>query len=454
IAVMISPVIAQGDPDNRLVNGSLERPYYAQGGPTLTVPQGWNLWINSGDPAAIPHTELAQVQDGQAAWLLQQNGAAFTAAGYQTVSGLQAGATLRASAFGRVFTCDDTVNTCIIPDPPYRQSDRTAGALLLVGIDPLGGIDPLAGTIQWSDDAAPYDEWQEISVTAIAAGDTATVFLFMTQSQGLALNNVLWDNVSLVQTETPTPTPTLTPTITATLTTTPPPTLTPTSVKFTATAGPSPTPDPSSTPEPTATGAPTSTPEPTVTPTLIPTSSPLPVADLPLAAQWGTLCAGVFVDTNQNGRRDEGEADLPGTQVALQPGERVIDLAGEPVCLSLPPGTYTAQAWLPAGYGATGPDSLVITLAKGRDIHIVFGAAAGYVPTPVPGSTDDPAGISAVSPGAVAPLVAIPASVNGGGDKSTLDKLYDFSGYLVLGLAGMAAVVGLMLLVIMRRPGP
>lgn len=197
-----TPISAQDDSSpNLLVNGSLERPYYGQGAATRTVPQGWNLWVGAGAPEAFPHTDRVQVLDGEVSWNIKQGYVAFTAVAYQTVSGLNAGDVLKMIAFGWVYTCNDTENSCIIAEAPYRRSDAAAGASLRVGIDPAGGTDPNAASVKWSATSAPYDQWAEMSVIAEAEGSSVTVFLYMTQASGLALNNVYWDNASLIRTE-------------------------------------------------------------------------------------------------------------------------------------------------------------------------------------------------------------------------------------------------------------
>lgn len=186
---------------NLLINGSLERPYLGQGAPTRTAPSGWSLWVGAGAPEAFPHSDRVQVIDGEVSWNIKQGDGVFTAAGYQRVGGLSAGTRLRASASAWLYTCNDRANSCIIPDPPYRRSDPSAGASVKVGIDPAGGTDPLAPSVVWSGSVAPYDQWAVPSVVADAQGDAVTVFLYATQAQGLALNNVYWDNAQLVRTD-------------------------------------------------------------------------------------------------------------------------------------------------------------------------------------------------------------------------------------------------------------
>jgi len=201
IGVAGQRALAQDATPNLLVNGSLEQPYYGQGAPTRTAPSGWNIWLGAGAPEAFPHNDKVQVLDGEVSWNVKQSYAVFTAAGYQRVSGLTAGLGLKLTAYGWLYTCNDLSTSCVIAEHPYRRSDTAAGASLKVGIDPNGGTDPLAASVVWSAPAAPYDQWAELSVTAAAAGDSATVFLYMTQAAGLAINNVYWDKVSLVRTE-------------------------------------------------------------------------------------------------------------------------------------------------------------------------------------------------------------------------------------------------------------
>ncbi len=205
IAVLLGGVVPQQpaqaqDTTNLLVNGGMERPYYGQSGlSTRTAPQGWSMWVNNSAPEAFPHNDRVQVRDGEVSWNMHQGYAPFTAAGVQTVGGLNKGDTLTLTAYGWVYTCNDTTTSCVIPDPPYRKSDTTAGAQMKVGIDPNGGIDPLAGSVVWSAPTAPYDQWAQMTVTAASNGSSVTVFLYVSQTTGMALNHAYWDQASLVR---------------------------------------------------------------------------------------------------------------------------------------------------------------------------------------------------------------------------------------------------------------
>jgi|SRR5690554_6568181 len=200
---LISPDEPAGAQTNLLVNGGMERPYQGQGAATRTAPNGWNLWVGAGAPEAFPHTDPLQVIDGEVSWNVKQGDGAFTAAGYQRVGGLAPGTRLRFSAHAWLYTCNDREYSCVIPDYPYRRSDPSAGASVRIGIDPTGGTDPNSASIVWSGSVAPYDQWAIPSVVAESQGDAVTVFLYMTQAQGLALNNVYWDAAQLVNTDEP-----------------------------------------------------------------------------------------------------------------------------------------------------------------------------------------------------------------------------------------------------------
>lgn len=191
---------AAQDPVNLLANGALEAPYYGQGSGTRTAPQGWSLWVGAGAPEAFPHSDKLQVRDGAVSWNIKQGFNAFTAAGFQRVSGLKKGDGVLLKAYGWLYTCNDTANSCIIEQAPFRRSDTSAGASLKVGIDPTGGTDPNSAAIKWSAPASPYDQWAEMSIAVTAEGDAVTVFLYATQAKGLALNNVYWDAASLTMT--------------------------------------------------------------------------------------------------------------------------------------------------------------------------------------------------------------------------------------------------------------
>ncbi len=409
---------AQQSAPNLLTNGDLETPYYAQGAPTRTVPQGWGLWIGAGAPDALPHKDSPQVHSGAVSWHLRQNGAVFTAAGYQQVSEIAPGTALELIAHGWAFACADATTRCAIPTPPYAQSDETAGITLRAGIDPTGGLDPLSSAVQWSENAAPYDQWATLRVTATAQAETVTIYLFMTQQTPLALNGIYWDAISLSAASGAEAASEVTPVLTAT---------------------PSPTPPP-----------PTATPTPTLTPTAL---APLPAA---LVTETGTLCVAAFHDENLNAARDPGEAALPGLRLLVTGTDRVITLTSvedpDPLCAELAPGMYEITALPPAGFGLTGPGAALIQVIVGREVALAFGAASGYAATRVPTSSAPTAPPGAPDAGLVAPPLDA-AGDSGDEDRALLDQLYEYGGLLVLAVAVLIGGGGALALLAMRRPG-
>ncbi|MCL4238659.1 MAG: hypothetical protein KJ047_10465 [Anaerolineae bacterium] len=414
----VSGARAQQPVPNLLTNGDLETPYYAQGAPTRTVPQGWGLWIGAGTPDALPNKDSPQVRSGAVAWHLRQNGAVFTAAGYQQVSEIAPGTVLELVAHGWAFACADAATRCAIPTFPYAQSDEAAGTTLRVGLDPTGGLDPLSSAVQWSADAAPYDQWAALRVTATAQAETVTVYLFMTQQTPLALNGIYWDAVSLSET----------------------------SGEGAASGTASVV---ATTPSPTA-------PPPTATPTPTPTLTPTPLAPLPaaLAAETGTLCVTAFHDENLNAARDPDEAALPDLRLLVTGTDRVITLISaedsDPLCTEFAPGWYEIAAMPPDGFGLTGSGTALIQVFAGREVAAAFGAAPGYVATPLPASEAPTVEAGAPDPGLVAPSLDA-AGDSADDDSALLDQLYEYSGLLVLAAAVLIGGGGALVLLALRR---
>jgi hypothetical protein len=176
-----------------------------------------------------------------------------------------------------------------------------------------------------------------------------------------------------------------------------------------------------------------------------------------LSAATGALCLSVYQDANLDGVRDATETPLAGAQImvtGIGSAQRIeYDGTSDPLCRDLPPGEYEVTAALPAGYGLTTSDAVSVSLASGRRVTVAFGGAQGYAPPATPAAGPGQLTAAQVEAGAVAPLVQ--ATVEPGQDKSqsVLERLYDYSGVIVLGVAGIVAVGGAVLLLVFRRPG-
>ena len=80
---------------------------------------------------------------------------------------------------------------------PVVAGNAAINATARIGIDPLGGIDPSAPQVVWSESGQHID-WQDISVRADALNDSITLFLGVNEwKQGR--NTVRWDNARLFQ---------------------------------------------------------------------------------------------------------------------------------------------------------------------------------------------------------------------------------------------------------------
>jgi LysM repeat protein len=197
VALYVPPIHPQAQGSNLLVNPGMENPYTGQGLPTQTAPNGWRLWYSGPAVVSFPHTDQTQIHGGSAAWNINKGFEVFKAGGYQQVSGIRPGSLMRSSMYGLLYTCNNQATSCI-NGSGQRVSDRASGAYFKIGIDPSGGTDPNSSLIVWSNNAAGFDSWTAVGVDATACNSVVTVFLFATQSLPMALNNVYFDDASLV----------------------------------------------------------------------------------------------------------------------------------------------------------------------------------------------------------------------------------------------------------------
>jgi LysM repeat protein len=200
VLLMVSaPLVAQDA--NALRDGGMEGSYTSRGRSDLNIPAEWSFWYTEAPrseswqnlpPVGFPHNGPGpNPHGGGRALNLNKGFATFTAVLYQQVS-VQQGANVTASAWAFIKTCD-------IPDGFDNCTSSTAsGAYTRVGIDPNGGTNPYDSDIVWSGNAAPHDTWGQMTVSATTTGTTATVFLFAAQQWPSEVNNLYWDDASLV----------------------------------------------------------------------------------------------------------------------------------------------------------------------------------------------------------------------------------------------------------------
>ena len=170
-------------------------------------------------------------------------------------------------------------------------------------------------------------------------------------------------------------------------------------------------------------------------------SAPVVEADAPMmdpADVRPQLCVGIFVDDNQNGMRDPGEALLKDGLVLLLDGNGAERLRyttvgeSEPYCLrDLDPQVLQIEGVAPAGYGLTTSANLHLDLHDGSVVQVEFGAKQGLESSVYP-APDSPATDETQS-----------------GDSETA-LLRELSGLFVLALAGFVLVSGMIVAIVLR----
>jgi LysM repeat protein len=188
---------AQG---NLLRDGDFEGAYTSRGRGDLNVPADWNIWVATAprteawmnlDPVGFPHNGPGpNPQNGARAVNFNRGFATFTVAIYQTVA-VPRGTNVIGSAFAYLKTCNPA------PNADNCGSAVESGAFTRVGIDTAGGSDPNSPSIIWSNNAQPHDRWEQMTVSATAAADNVTLFIYVTQRFPAQINNVYFDNASL-----------------------------------------------------------------------------------------------------------------------------------------------------------------------------------------------------------------------------------------------------------------
>jgi LysM repeat protein len=521
--------------DQELLNNPSFESYYESNG-TL-VPTGWTL-TSSVPVSSSGHTWPGESRSG-ASWNVNATRTVFTMIAYQIVPGVRAGSKLRFSAWANVFTCNRETS-CIEDGRSYRVSDQGSQARTRIGVDPKGGTDPNSPNVVWSAFIAPFDQFQQMIIDFTSQNDNGvTVYLYATQSVGMLLNHVYWDDASLqllrpgqggntpgaadggsnsqfappVKTQEAQPdgsiihivqpgdtlssiayaykvtvqqlralnrlsedawvlqigqkiivrppdkalaaatgaatnvateaadggetfgaiiTSTATVSIPVNLTLPPETSSAPAAAQTLAATLPA-------TLLATAPAADTSTPEPT---RVAIQTTPLPT--VPPISKDGSVCVTAFEDSNTNHWMDADEKLLAGVGLTLsQRGQTVKTLtttATSPVCFSeIPPGIYAIGAAPPGNYGLTTSGQLEVEVKPGVPLALSFGAASGYRSTPV--------GTDQAAQGATPPA----ASAQPDKTAAVLDMLIGNSGLIVFGLAGLVLVVGLGMVMVIRR---
>lgn len=185
------PVYAQGE--NLLQNPGFDGGLSAS--PNGSVPTGWAIY---GDASSDKESLPALTRSAPYSWRLRKEYGVFTGGGYQSLD-VQAGATYRFSIYAMIWTCDDPVHACRNETSTF--SDTSSGGRVRIGIDPTGGTNPYAATVQWGGFRSPFTwgVFEYLSLDTVATSGRMTVFTYYTADKVMRFHDVFWDDASLVQ---------------------------------------------------------------------------------------------------------------------------------------------------------------------------------------------------------------------------------------------------------------
>lgn len=180
----IIPAQAQA---NLLANPGFESNYTGRGRGDFNFPESWGGWYTEAPrseswmnqpPNAFPHTSYFKY-GGASALSISKGGGTFTAATYQEVGDIPAGAIVRGSAY------------------VFIENSSGGNSQVRIGVGSNVGSNP-NGAITWSGWMTTLNQYQQISVDHVATGGSVTIFIYATQTWPKDPNAVYIDDASLV----------------------------------------------------------------------------------------------------------------------------------------------------------------------------------------------------------------------------------------------------------------
>jgi LysM repeat protein len=213
---------AQAGP-NLLTDPGFEQPF-VQANPTALMAPGWTPWWipraadqpdwsyhepNYDQSSNCSSTCDHRIHSGGNAQRMYQFFGSYVAGVYQQVS-VPLGADLQFTLFGQGWSSE--------ADSPENVSINGTDMQMRIGIDPLGGTNPLDPHVVWSKQVNALDSWYQFTVYARSQNTTVTVFAYAAPFDARRKNEVYWDDAALnvvsgdlaatAQASYPTPTPT------------------------------------------------------------------------------------------------------------------------------------------------------------------------------------------------------------------------------------------------------
>ncbi len=233
----------------------------------IQAPEGWQPWVTMGTPAF--DADLHGSAPGAPAQRIWSDGGPWTAGLYQRVR-----VTPGKGYLARIQWA-----------PPRCAGMPCQDIERKIGIDPLGGTDPLSPRVVWGASSWLAESMPDLHASAYAEGDTITILVWTHHPTSHGADEVFLDGVVLIEDASMPPRPTVTPTALPAATARPTRRPAATQAPAAETAVP-PSSTPTDTSTPTATGAPIDTPTPastaTLTPTPTDTPTPAPPTNTPL----------------------------------------------------------------------------------------------------------------------------------------------------------------------------
>ena len=191
-------------PANRIRNGAFESGFKARGQIDSVVGLHWTAFRNSagGDAggklsfqpstkldASASSASLSHLAAREGAWSQSIEGLEpLQETGLWQVADLPRGSEVQVSAWAHAWA--SSVNAPQASNPPGM-------VMLRLGADPLGGQDPAAASIQWTEPISLTDAWIPLSLEVEALTDRLSVFLSAQLLDGLPYSRVLWDAVCM-----------------------------------------------------------------------------------------------------------------------------------------------------------------------------------------------------------------------------------------------------------------
>jgi LysM repeat protein len=195
-----TPVRADG---NLLTNPGFEQGF-VQVNPSAQAATGWTPWWTpkpsdqpdylymqpTYEPSAnCSKTCSHRIHSGSNAQRMFQFYGAYEAGLYEQVT-VPENADLRFTLWAQGWSS--------VSDNPENVSVQGTDMRMRIGIDPLGGTNPLDPRVQWSDRVNALDSWYQFTVYAQAQGTRVTVFAYASPFDTRRKNEVYWDDAELV----------------------------------------------------------------------------------------------------------------------------------------------------------------------------------------------------------------------------------------------------------------